>query len=222
MYSQFPPRHSAVIPIAVKRINFAASRKEAVNKSPLLLPAMSCQVHTSSQHIIINCTLNYSVQLTKMGMHGEAEGNGCPSPSSPTLLHSASFHLFIVKWDRGELFLCVCIIAVDFFFFHMRTHLACLFTSVLILSEMIMWSRGHIPGALRSNGRCDYARLCLPGGFTFSTEALSGQHTHKEYISVRVCVCVCAFGFCEVRLLLTHFLYCCWKLLQPHSEMKPL
>lgn len=25
---------------------------------------MPCQVHTSSQHIIINCTLNYSVQLT--------------------------------------------------------------------------------------------------------------------------------------------------------------
>lgn len=37
---------------------------EPVNKSLLLLPTMSCQVHTSSQHIIINCTLNYSVQLT--------------------------------------------------------------------------------------------------------------------------------------------------------------
>lgn len=36
---------------------------EPVNKSLLLLPTICCQVHTSSQHIIINCTLNYSVQL---------------------------------------------------------------------------------------------------------------------------------------------------------------
>lgn len=50
-----------------KCINFAGVREaytEPVNKSLLLLPTMPCQVHTSSQHIIINCTLNYSVQLT--------------------------------------------------------------------------------------------------------------------------------------------------------------
>lgn len=50
-----------------KCINFAGVRgayTEPVNKSILLLPTMPCQVHTSSQHIIINCTLNHSVQLT--------------------------------------------------------------------------------------------------------------------------------------------------------------
>lgn len=50
-----------------KCINFAGVRGayiEPVNKSILLLPTMPCQVHTSSQHIIINCTLNHSVQLT--------------------------------------------------------------------------------------------------------------------------------------------------------------
>lgn len=50
-----------------KCINFAGVRgahAELVNKSLLLLPTMPCQVHTSFQHIIINCTLNYSVQLT--------------------------------------------------------------------------------------------------------------------------------------------------------------
>lgn len=50
-----------------KYINFAGVRgayTQPVNKSLLLLPTIPCQVHTSSQHIIINCTLNYSVQLT--------------------------------------------------------------------------------------------------------------------------------------------------------------
>lgn len=61
-----------------KRINFAAMRRaytEPVNKSLLLLPTMPCQVHTSSQHIIINCTLNYSVQLTmREWIEGGREG----------------------------------------------------------------------------------------------------------------------------------------------------
>lgn len=77
---------------------------EAVNKSLLLLPAMSCQVHTSSQHIIINCTLNYSVQLSKGGTHGEGERNGWG--------HSSLQFLPTPRWDCS--IICVCIKFVDF------------------------------------------------------------------------------------------------------------
>lgn len=63
---------------------------EPVNKSLLLLPTMLCQLHTSSQHIIINCILNYSVQLTMMEwMWGVKKGCG--------ELHSVS--VFILNWS---------------------------------------------------------------------------------------------------------------------------
>lgn len=40
----------------------------------------------------------------------------------------------------------------------------------------------QIPLALQccSNGKCAYARRSHPGGFTFSTTALSGQQSHKK------------------------------------------
>lgn len=63
-------------------INFAGLRgayKEPVNKSLLLLPTMPCQVHTSSQHIIINCILNHSVQLSTMAWTERALERGLES-----------------------------------------------------------------------------------------------------------------------------------------------
>lgn len=107
----------------------------------------------------------------------------------------------------------------------------------LVFLAMILCSSVHIPLAPLwcSNGKCDYARLCLPGGFTFSTVALSGQHTHKGYIFMCVCVsvseskcmcvCVCAlwrrlwwggFAVNTFHLLLQE---ASWA---RHTEMKPL
>lgn len=166
-------------------INFVRVRgenAEPVNKPLLLLPTIRCQVHTSSQHIIINCTLNYSVQLAmrewmergrrrwNRWLHGRLLQNVIP-----IIVKTISAWFCIFAQDVFDLLmhaphLCGCLYIIE----SSPLSIYCMFVKVI---SCINKKHVKIPLALQwcSNEKCAHARRWRPGSFTFPCQS---QYAH--------------------------------------------